>query len=74
MVDAPDPRRAKVRAANLRTALVLAAIALTFFFGAIVSKFMGGYVVGMSVVGFAVLLFLVAAIGRHLASGKQERR
>lgn len=71
MTDRPDPRRdAKVRAANVRTALVLAAIALTFFVGAIVSKFMGGYVVGMSVVGFAIFLFLAAAIGRHLASGK----
>ena len=44
--------------------------ARTFFVGAIVSKFMGGYVVGMSVVGFAIFIFLAAAIGRHLASGK----
>ena len=38
------PRRdpARLRAANVRTALVLASIALTFFVGVIASKYMGG--------------------------------
>jgi uncharacterized membrane protein YdjX (TVP38/TMEM64 family) len=59
-----DARR--VRAANVRTALVLAAIALVFFGGVIVAKFMGGWTVGMSIVGGGVLIFLVFAIGRNL--------
>ena len=63
-----DERR--VRASNVRTALVLLSIAATFFVGVIVAKFMGGYQVGMSVVGFAVLLFLVFAIGRNVRRGR----
>jgi len=57
---------AQLRRSNVRTALVLASIAATFFVGVIASKFMGGYEVGMSVVGFAVFLFLCFAIGRNL--------
>ena len=34
--------------------------------GVIVAKFMGGWTVGMSVVGLAVLVFLAFAIGRNL--------
>lgn len=63
-----DP--ARMRAANVRTALVLASIAATFFVGVIASKFMGGYEVGMSVVGFAVFVFLCFAIGRNLRKGR----
>ena len=37
-----------------------------FFFGIIASKFMGGPVTGVGVVGAAVLLYLVVAIGRNL--------
>ncbi len=67
MSSAPTSRRdAAVRRSNLRTALVLLSIALTFFVGVIAAKFIGGYQVGMSVVGFAVLVFLVFAIGRNL--------
>lgn len=65
---ARDP--AQLRRSNLRTALVLASIAATFFVGVIASKFMGGYEVGMSVVGFAVFLFLCFAIGRNLRRGR----
>ena len=65
-VAARDP--ASVRRSNVRTALVFLAIALTFFFGVIASKFLGGYEVGMSIVGFAVFVFLVFAIGRNLRS------
>ena len=69
---APAPARdpARQRAANVRTALVLASIALTFFFGVIASKYLGGYETGMSVVGFAVFVFLVFAIGRNLRKGR----
>jgi hypothetical protein len=61
---------ARIRKANVRTALVLASIAATFFFGVIASRYMGGYEVGMSVVGFGVFLFLCFAIGRNLIKGR----
>lgn len=60
-----DPQ-ADPRAANVRTALVLASIALVFFVGIIVAKFMGGWTTGMSIVGFGVFIFLAFAIGRNL--------
>jgi len=65
---ARDP--GQLRRSNVRTALVLALIAATFFTGVIASKFMGGYETGMSVVGFAVFLFLCLAIGRNLRGGR----
>ncbi len=65
------PRPAgEIRTANVRTALVLLSIALTFFFGVILAKSLGGWQVGMSVVGFGVFLFLVLAIGRNLRRGR----
>jgi hypothetical protein len=67
---APARDPARQRAANVRTALVFFSIALTFFFGVMVSKYLGGYEVGMSVVGFAVFVFLVFAIGRCLRKGR----
>ena len=66
--NARDP--AQLRKTNLRTALVLASIAATFFFGVIASKYMGGYEVGMTIVGFAVVVFLCFAIGRNLRRGR----
>lgn len=66
----PDNAAAKVRAANVRTAAILFAIALVFFVGFIASRFMGDSATGMTVVGIAVLLFLVIAIGRNLKSRK----
>ncbi len=56
----------RLRASNRRTAFVLAAIAATFFVGIIGSKFIGGQATGIGVVGAAVLLYLVVAIGRNL--------
>jgi hypothetical protein len=64
----PQNPASRLRASNRRTALVLAAIAATFFVGVIGSKFMGGQAMGLSVLGIAVLLFLVTAIGRNLSS------
>jgi len=61
-----DDDRAKLRAANLRTAMVLATIAAVFFVGIIASKFLGTPSTSISVIGAAVLLFLVVAIGRNL--------
>lgn len=58
-----DERR---RRANRTTGLVLLAIALLFFFGIILSRLIDDPVVSIGVVGGAVLLYLVVAIGRHL--------
>jgi len=69
----PAPSRsddARIRATNVRTALVLASIALVFFGGVIAAKFMGGWTIGMGVVGAAVLIFLAFAIGRNLKRGR----
>jgi hypothetical protein len=57
---------ARLRAANRRTGLVLLAISLVFFFGIIASRFIDSPVVSIGVVGTAVLLYLIVAIGRHL--------
>ena len=66
---APDAATvARVRTSNRRTAATLASIAAVFFVGIIASKFMGGYTTGIGVVGAAVLLYLVVAIGRNLRS------
>ena len=59
-----------VRGANLRTALILLSIALVFFFGIIFAKFVGDASTGMTVIGFAILLFLVVTIGRSVRRKK----
>jgi hypothetical protein len=63
-------RAAQLRRANVRTAIVLAAIALVFFVGILFAKYMGDARTAMTVLGAAVLLFLVLAIGRNLRKGK----
>lgn len=66
-MSAPDrDELARRKAANVRTALVLASIAVVFFFGVIVSRYLGSPIASIGVIGGAVLLFLVVAIGRHL--------
>jgi protein-S-isoprenylcysteine O-methyltransferase Ste14 len=57
---------ARLNSANRRTGMLLLAIALLFFFGVIASRFIDSPVVSIGVVGGAVLLFLIVAIGRHL--------
>jgi hypothetical protein len=59
-------RATRLRASNVRTALVLASIALVFFFGIIAAEYMGGPTAAIGVMGSTVLLFLVVAIGRNL--------
>ena len=59
-----DP--ARLRQANLRTALAISAIAVLFFVGVIASQLAGDSAIGISLVGGAVLLFLIFAIGRNL--------
>ena len=56
----------KVRNANVRTALILASIAVVFFFGIIFARYIGDASTGMTVIGFAILLFLVVTIGRNV--------
>jgi hypothetical protein len=46
--------------------MVLATIAAVFFAGIIASKFLGSPSTSIGVIGAAVLLFLVVAIGRNL--------
>ena len=55
-----------VKAANRRTGLVLLSIALVFFVGAFAARMFGTSDVSIAVLGGAVMLFLVLAIGRHL--------
>ena len=54
------------RVASVRTALVLAAIALVFFGGVIYAQYAGEPIVGMSVLGCGGLGFLLVAIGRNV--------
>jgi len=54
------------RRANVRVALILAAIAALFFVGAIVARYMGGLETGMSILGLAGLLLMVIAIARNV--------
>lgn len=56
----------KVRSSNVRTALILASIAVVFFFGIIFARYIGDASTGMTVIGFAILLFLVVTIGRNV--------
>lgn len=61
-----DASSARVRRANVRTALVLTSIAVVFFIGILAVRFMGDTSTGITVLGSAVLLFLALAIGRNL--------
>jgi hypothetical protein len=60
-----EPNR-EVAAANKRTGVILLSIALVFFFGVIAARMFGTPSVSIAVLGGAVLLFLVIAIGRNL--------
>lgn len=64
--DRERPDADRIRTANRRTGLTLFAIALLFFFGIIVTRFIDSEAVSIGVVGGAILLYLVVAIGRHL--------
>jgi hypothetical protein len=68
-IDTPDAARRK--SANNRVAIVLVSVTCAFFFGIIAARFMGGPTTGISVMGAAVLLFLVVAIGRNLRASDE---
>jgi hypothetical protein len=55
-----------IKAANRRTGFVLLSVALVFFVGAFAARMFGTPGVSIAVLGAAVLLFLVLAIGRNL--------
>ena len=64
---APDSNmQTTQRRANIRTALVLASIAVAFFIGILATRFIGDGQDGITVLGAAVMVFLVIAIGRNL--------
>jgi len=65
---------AQLKAANRRTGLTLLSIALVFFFGVIATHFVADATTGIAVIGSAVLLFLVVAIGRNLRPGRDARK
>lgn len=53
---------------NIRTALAFLAVAVTFFFGVLAAHLLGSDRGGLTILGFAVVAFLVIAIGRTLKS------
>jgi len=61
-----DPNDARLRAANRRTGLTLLAIAVLFFVGIIATRLIDSPALSTGIIGGAVLLYLVVAIGRHL--------
>jgi len=69
----PDDPKTAQRGANLRTALILFSIAAVFFGGIIASQSTRGSAVGIGVLGFAIIGFLLVTVGRklHRGAGKQ---
>jgi len=69
----PDDPKTAQRGANLRTALILFSIAAVFFGGIIASQSTRGNAVGIGVLGFAIIGFLLVTVGRklHRGAGKQ---
>jgi hypothetical protein len=60
------------RSASLRTALILVSIAAVFFGGIIASQYTGGNAVGIGVLGFAIIGFLLVTVGRGLRGGSRK--
>ena len=54
------------KTASLRIALVLLSVVAVFFGGVILAQYSGAPGVGIGVLGFAILAFLLVAIGRNL--------
>ena len=66
--------RQRLRASNRRVAWTLFSIAIVFFGGIIATRALGGGAIGIGVMGIAVLLFLVIAIGRNLRRSDERVR
>jgi hypothetical protein len=66
MNSTPSDAAQKLAASNRKTALILASIVAVFFFGVFGARLLGTPAASIGVLGGAVLLFLVLAIGRHL--------
>lgn len=60
------------RPGNLRVALILGSIALVFFGGVIVSHVEGESDIGMTVLGIAIIGFLLLTVGRKVMKGRRE--
>ncbi len=54
--------------ANVRLGLTLASIAAIFFVGVIAARYFGPEGGGLTVLGLAIVVFLVVAIGRSIRS------
>jgi hypothetical protein len=65
-------RMAPRRAANVRTAMILLAIAVVFFCGIIAAQYSDAPEIAIGVLGLAILGFLGVSIGRNV--GRSGRR
>ena len=65
MTDNRTPEE-RLKAANRRTGLLLAGIALLFFVGIFLTRLFDDPLLSPAIIGGAAVLFLVIAIGRHL--------
>jgi hypothetical protein len=65
MTDDRTPEE-RLKAANRRTGLLLAAIALLFFVGIFLTRLFDDPRLSPAILGGAAVLFLIIAIGRHL--------
>ncbi len=63
---ARESEAARSRASNRRIAWTLFALSTVFFVGIILSRLSGDTRIGLIVLGAAITLFLVVAIGRNL--------
>lgn len=68
----PTPATESRRPGNLRVALILGSIALVFFGGVIFSHVEGESDIGMTVLGIAIIGFLLLTVGRNVVNGRRE--
>jgi hypothetical protein len=61
-----NPTRASQRAASVRTAVVLAVVALASFGGIMLAQYSGSPRVGLGILGLAFVGFLLAAMTRRV--------
>lgn len=66
MNSTPDTAARKLAASNRKTALILLSIVVVFFFGVFGARLIGSPTASIAVLGGAVFLYLLLAIGRHL--------